>query len=911
MAKKFSVPSSETAKPTSPENVFPTFLRGPRDPSVKHLWVHQGDILRAYEAVKSHPDIALELPTGAGKSLVGLLIAEYRRQSHDERVVCLCPTRQLARQLQRQATTYGIPAIVLVGKQNEYPAEDFSAYNRGEKIAVTTYSGVFNINPRINNASCLLLDDAHAAEKYVADLWSVRIDREKHRATYDAIVDLFAEVIPDGLLLQLIDDDAFDDGAVGIVPQSALWNRSSKLREVIAAGAAQFVDKKHRPKDAFDYSWSRVNESLDACNVYLSKREILVRPLCPPTETHAAFAHAKQRIYMSATLGHGGDLERALGVRKITRLPLPQGWDKKATGRRLFLLPGVSLEDDASEELATKFATRFDRILVLTTDSRRQAHIEGGWLKKAGKKILHADDVEDDLSAFITASNAALVLTNRYDGIDLPDEACRALVIDSLPNATNLQERFLTQRLGAHAILRERIRTRITQAMGRCTRNDADHATVLILGSKLNQFLEQRDVRASMHPEVQAELKVALNNSIDNSVDDYMDLAALFKTSGWDDFEKYILQERQTLQRADDPIASPLQKFVKSEIEYVYASWHGDWRFAAEAAQRVADGLEGGAELKPYRALWYYLASNAIRRARVQPEAADVVADNLIERAAQCAPGLNSFLRIAQSTAQASSPKTSEVDVVACGNAAAVLATLGSTGTKFERRMNAIRDALAGIFSKPYEGALDWVGELLGFKVLPKLPAGKAVPDSIWTLDGFIVIGWEAKNEERPEHPIGIGDMRQANGHFDYMQHRLKIKSIDNVFVVLASPRSTIDKDSVAFTNRLHYASMADVVALGEDLARALGRARTAAGGAGEAALAEAVLTEFRQAKLLPDDLLARFKKLSDVPVLRPRPKAPGGTQTPPAAPGTPPTAPAAPGTPPTAPAAPETPSRT
>jgi superfamily II DNA or RNA helicase len=52
----------------------------------------------------NEPDVALHLPTGSGKTLVGLLIAEWLRRKNHERVVYLCPTRQLVNQVAEQAT---------------------------------------------------------------------------------------------------------------------------------------------------------------------------------------------------------------------------------------------------------------------------------------------------------------------------------------------------------------------------------------------------------------------------------------------------------------------------------------------------------------------------------------------------------------------------------------------------------------------------------------------------------------------------------------------------------------------------------------------------------------------------------------------------------------------------------------
>lgn len=61
------------ALPASPEVLYRDLPRRPD--AVLGLWLHQGDLLRAYAADHvDAPDLALELPTGTGKTLPGLLI---------------------------------------------------------------------------------------------------------------------------------------------------------------------------------------------------------------------------------------------------------------------------------------------------------------------------------------------------------------------------------------------------------------------------------------------------------------------------------------------------------------------------------------------------------------------------------------------------------------------------------------------------------------------------------------------------------------------------------------------------------------------------------------------------------------------------------------------------------------------
>jgi hypothetical protein len=50
-----------------------------------------------------------------------------------------------------------------------------------------------------------------------------------------------------------------------------------------------------------------------------------------------------------------------------------------------------------------------------------------------GTKIVPAGCIERDAKAFVESEPAVLTLANRYDGIDLPDRACRMIVMSACP----------------------------------------------------------------------------------------------------------------------------------------------------------------------------------------------------------------------------------------------------------------------------------------------------------------------------------------------------------------------------------------------------------------------------------------------------------------------------------------------
>src|SRR4051812_37772540 len=102
----FKLNRHANASVESPEALF----RDLRSRRVEGLLSHQADILRAYQdRALDTADVALQLPTGSGKTLVGLLIGEWRRRHFQETVVYLCPTKQLVHQVVEQGSKkYGI-----------------------------------------------------------------------------------------------------------------------------------------------------------------------------------------------------------------------------------------------------------------------------------------------------------------------------------------------------------------------------------------------------------------------------------------------------------------------------------------------------------------------------------------------------------------------------------------------------------------------------------------------------------------------------------------------------------------------------------------------------------------------------------------------------------------------------------
>jgi len=579
-----------------------------RTRKIKGLIAHQADILRAYyELHDKHVDIALQLPTGSGKTLVGLLIAEWRRIKYGERVVYLCPTRQLVNQVVEQAIgKYGLTPLGFIGKQRKYSQQDKTAYTRAEAVAITNYSSFFCQPTFFENAQIVILDDVHAGDNYISNAWALEINKyeDEHRTLFNSLVSILQKSLKHTDYVRLLNDDSDDISREWVekIPTPIFCDLLPEFINVldIETKGTELV-----------YTYRRIRDSLKACHMYLSNSRLLIKPSYAPTRTHQAFANAIQRVYMSATLGEGGELERLAGVPSIERLPVPQGWDKQGIGRRLFLFPELALDEDKSIVLTCEIVKRAQRGLFLLPSTKKSDGLKKKLSSLFDFEFFDAKDLEESKEKFVRSEKGVALLT-RYDGIDLVDDDCRVLVIVGISRATNLQERFLITRMCAMPLYNDRIITRIVQAAGRCTRSPNDYSIVVIMSDDFAGFLMQKDKTCLFHPELQAEIEFGIQQSREISDEEFLANVHIFleQSEDWKEADAGILELRDDAAQSKLPDVEALRNSVRSEVEYQYALWNEDYKSALDHCRDVLTHL-GGDNLKGYRAFWYYLAGSA------------------------------------------------------------------------------------------------------------------------------------------------------------------------------------------------------------------------------------------------------------------------------------------------------------
>lgn len=817
--------------------------------AVPGLWLHQGDVIRSYaEKHTKTGDLALELPTGTGKTLPGLLIAEWVRRKGEGPVLYATPNTQLAKQVAKTAMREGVPAALLIGKHDDWDAADETAVVAGDAVGLTTYSSIFNSRPYVPVPRLLIFDDAHAGEQFVGHKHGVDIRRSQDSDAYLAVLATLKPFLS-GLQFQRLEGEP-DPGshhAVRLIVPAVDQNALKALDAALAK-----LDRPHK------YDHAMIRAGFDSVLVYLSYSGIQIRPMIPPTSENRIFGQARQRIYLSATLGSGGELERAFGRREIVRMPVKSKTAPRS-GRRLFVFPDL-VAGGASLDLTRRIVALTDKALVLSQDTVERT--EDAATKLAGEDVpvLGRDELESDgLQSFAKAKTGLLGLANRYDGMDLPDDACRIVVLQGTPDAVGLQERFLSERAEANAALSERIRTRIVQGAGRSTRGPKDFAVVVISGTDLTKYFARPENIAALEPELQAEVQFGWENSRGVAADDIVENVETFleheedwRTAG----EEMVAEFLEGAAKVEPEAAEPLGKAAPLEVDAWQLAYAGDWIAASEKLQETVVQV-GPEATRGYRGLLLYIAG-VWTHLGAEDETQRAKARELIRDAGK-ASNRGTWLREMLPLPGAPDVDPEPEDVVAVS---AILARLrGSLKSgRVKADLTEMQEALQQEEAGRYERGLTTLGTFLG--AAASKPKGQARTDSAWEWGMAKWMTVEAKSEEHHDGLLPVKDVRQANTQMDQLAADRGVEYPPaGSPAVLLSDRLTVDPQHAPIANpNVYLSSPTTLSAIAADVATVwVDLLSTATGKLSEAEQRKHVRVALTDSGCLPSQVIDRL----------------------------------------------------
>jgi len=207
------------------------------------------------------------------------------------------------------------------------------------------------------------------------------------------------------------------------------------------------------------------------------------------------------------------DLQRRVGSGQVTLLVPDQSLPDGATGDRRFILNPTSspaLDEDVLE-LALEQAEAAGGRAAWLCASHDEANILQAILAGSGQAVYRLRAGDDDMvDAWSKVPAGHLVTAGRYDGLDLPGDICKLVIITTVPQASSEFERFVVAYLGDASYMRHRVGQRVTQALGRANRTPSDRSMYLGLDPMFAQILADPAVRASIPNGTQPTIRAAL-----------------------------------------------------------------------------------------------------------------------------------------------------------------------------------------------------------------------------------------------------------------------------------------------------------------------------------------------------------------------------------------------------------------
>ena len=514
------------------------FLTLNRDPSFSFPRDIQTEVMNRWFEARDNCDNIIKLNVGSGKTLVGLLLLQSSLNERQGPALYVSPDNQLLQQVMQEAKALGTEVT------DDPHDPDYAA---GEKICVVNvyklFNGksVFGVGTSKIRIGTVVIDDAHACVSTITQQFRIRL-QNTHEA-YKKIVASISEDLRGYNAARYLDIEAGDPQAYMEVP---FWSWDAHYTQILHA----LHD--HRADDELQFTYPLLNEILLQCRCVVGGQYLEIEPHFPATDLIQPFRHAKRRIYMTATLADDSVIVTHFGADpKNLRTPIVPS-SSQSMGERMILMPqelNSNLRTADVRQLLAELAETVNVVVIVPSSLAAR-----DWANDADQ-VLVGDRVADGIEKLRNGQVGLTVLVNRYDGIDLPSNACRVLAIVDLPEVSSYTDLVDSEVLSGTVVNLRRQLERIEQGMGRGVRSNDDYCAVLLLGPKLTGRLRSPDGMEMLTPATSAQLglsrKIArrLDTPSINEIKNVI-LQCVGRDPGWIKVSKQVLVNL----RADDEL---------------------------------------------------------------------------------------------------------------------------------------------------------------------------------------------------------------------------------------------------------------------------------------------------------------------------------------------------------------------
>ncbi|WP_367104716.1 DEAD/DEAH box helicase family protein [uncultured Psychrobacter sp.] len=753
----------EIVKKTNPIEIYESLDRrsiaGP-------LRIAQSKILSEwYNARKDEKDLIIKLHTGEGKTLIGLMVLQSKINFNEGPCLYICPNKYLVEQVKSDAEKFGI-SYCSIGQDNTLPNE----FLDGRKILIThvqkAFNGktIFGLDNDFVPVKNIILDDSHACIESIRNTFAININSD--HPVYKELLELFKDSLSEqgeGTFLEI------ESGEYNSFLPIPYWSWIDKSNEVLK------ILSNYRSKREITFSWPFIKDSIKNCEAFISGNNLEISPIHIPIERFSFFHNANQRILMSATTQDDSFFIKGLGFNpQAVESPLDnpeQIW----SGEKMIVLPSLINESLDRADIINKLAKPFDKDfgIVSLVPSFEKSKI----YDSLGSVVPESNEIVDTIEGLKRGYfKDTVVFANRYDGIDLPDETCRVLILDGRPFTNSLSEKYEESiRVNSDSI-NVKIAQKIEQGLGRSVRGEKDYCFILIIGADLVKFVKSSLTNKYFSPQTKKQIDIGMgiaqlvSDDLSNNNETWNIVKSLMKQSlerdeGWKEYYKEAMNETQTV-----VIKSKICDVFTLERKAAVYNYSGNYERASELIQEVIDKYcEDGSEkgwylqlMARYKYLLSKIDSNSLQKSAFLMNNELLKPNEGITYKKLNFINENRNKRISEWVSSHSNYEEMNLSV------SSILSDLefGTTAEKFEL-------------------ALKELGLMLGFLSERPDKEFKKGPDNLWCGVGNQYFIFECKNEvnlERKE--VNKHEVGQMNSHCAWFESQYNDSPVKRVLII-------------------------------------------------------------------------------------------------------------------------------
>lgn len=720
-------------------------------------------LLEWFDHHRQDKDVIIKMHTGEGKTLVGLLLLQSKINDGKGPCLYLCPNNYLVSQVETNAKRFGIKCQT--AENTSLPVE----FTNGKEILITTVQKLFNgksvfgIDRNPFEVDSIVLDDSHACMDAIRSSYSIVIKR--NTGTWHYILNTFGLSLKkqgEGTFID-IKDNEFGDSIMRI----PYWDWIAKSSETL-----EYFSTNEDDDDSIKFAIPLLKDIWKDCSVYISHRQILIEPDYSLISKFKTFTRAKQRVFMTATTQDDSFFIKGLEVDENTINTPITPKTTKWWGEKMILFPSnidVSLEGDFIRNVICKPANikAPNRAVLVPSFKIAEEYKQIGAEIFGRQTILQLiNQMEDE------GVRKAMVFANRYDGVDLPDDKCRILILDGLPCYGNLSDIFEQKSRPNSTLVKAKTAQKIEQGLGRSVRGERDYSVILLIGRNLVEFVNTKSNQMFFSEQTTKQIQLGSNitqlmkeeDDARKALMETMD-QCLKREEAWKNF---YVDEMNKIKK--EVHARPYIDILKKEKEAEISLANHDYERAKTIYRDLSNNIsESNSEEKGW-----YLEKVA---------KCDCILNNheTMEKEQMAAHRYNNNLF---HIIDADKIKLSDEEKIFYEETIKFISKC-KDDVEFKNKVKVELGKLSfGMPAKQFEGALDYIGKILAFKCERPDNTLNVGPDNLWLApdEGYMAI--ECKNEvDLDRQFISKDEAGQFNNHIGWIKKNYPKKNVDYIFI--------------------------------------------------------------------------------------------------------------------------------